>query len=171
MVPCFRNPPRLLAERGMFSICIRLELSLTFSLALWSELDVPMERPHSPVADPDSRYRFLHRSLGSDAVGSNAFQQNSYVASSRVCCWFRGSSLVPDAMGNIIFGTLHSLGWFARSLSRSVSMVVARRVRRRARRRVGYDPPPGMYLSLVADNPSLLNFLLRPCLAYMSAPH
>jgi len=129
-----------------------------------------MERAHSPVADPDSCYRFLRRSLGWIDVDSNAFQQNSHMAASCICCWIRGSSLVPDAMGNIIFGTIHSLGRNWRTLSRCFPLVVARRVRCCARCRVGYDPPPGKYLFLVADNSHQLNFHLRPCLAYMSAP-
>lgn len=42
--------------------------------AIRSELVISVERAHSPVADSDSCYHLLHRSLGSDAVGSNAFQ-------------------------------------------------------------------------------------------------
>ena len=55
-------------------------------------------------------------------------------------------------MGNVILGSLHSLGWFGRSLSRDISLAVARCVGCCARRRVGYDPSAGIYISFIANS-------------------
>lgn len=127
-----------------------------------------MERPYSSVPDFDSRCHFLHRSLGSDAGDPNAFQQNPHLASSCVCRRLRGTSLVPDALGNIFLGTLYSLGWKGWSLSRYLPLAVAGCTRCRSRRRIGFDPPAGVYLVYVVKALSL-NIFFRPCPAYTSA--
>ena len=118
---------------------------LTQSIALWSQLELPLVlQLHPHVGHRDPGRRFLHRRMGVDDIYSHRVQQDPHLALASLCSRLRCTAMVPDVVGNVVLGAVYSLGWCRRALSWNVALAMARRLRRDPRSGPRYDPSPGV---------------------------
>ena len=160
-----------------------------YCLALWPELDFPLECAHSTMANSDIYYYILHRSLGWDAIYSYLFWQNTHLAFTCICGWVGGSTMVPgnkiqpirslskanivvlDALGDIFIGLVSPLGWRCRTVLRHFSLAVAWRTWCHSRCRFGNDPTSGKWVHQLIQPPypnsSIPDSFKTSCLCYI----
>ena len=157
-------------------ICIILSRwsSHACCLALWSELDFPLECPHPTMANPDICYHILRWSVGWDAIYSYLFWQNTHLAFACLCSWAGGSTMVSgnkihpvqivskanivviDALGDIFIGLVSPLGWRCRTVPRHLSLAVAWCTWCHSRCRFGNDSTSGKWVHQIIQAPSSL---------------
>ena len=70
-------------------------------LALWSQLDLPLECAYTEVANSYSYHRLLHWGMGGYVADIDTLQQDAHMATSCVRRWSRSATMVSGITYNM----------------------------------------------------------------------